>query len=527
MPHRLVERMIQWSDRPSSFMIGALIVTALLAVVLFSLLGTDTILTIQIHGPLYQEIIQGKDIVADVLPPPAYLIEPYFVTLRLLGSNDAGTQDALIKHFFKLEDELLARRAYWQSHLEDGQLKEALVELSAEPALQFFVLWHRDFLPAIQRKDRAAASRTAYGPLKDSFEAHRREVLELVRLVEAKNQRVEQHAAEVLAFRIQLLTFLGVALCGLIFTVAWTINRRMTATLIARLKDHEQQTQAIINTAMDAVVVTDVGGRIIEWNEQAQRIFGWSHDEAVQLRLSETIVPSRHRDVWLAHYLQAGQGQALPQRIEVTAVRRDGTEFLIELAVALVARSQGTVFSTFIRDITERKEAERHLTETVRRLHLAQESAEMGVWDYRISDQQLVWDSRMMTLYDYTPETFPGVYSAWSERLHPDDKAAAEQALKTAIAGGPPFDTEFRLRLKDGLIRYIKAHAIVLKDDQGMPVRMIGVNYDITAQKQAAAAVRDQETRLRAIVDHAVDGIITIDERGLVETFNPAAERLF
>ncbi len=356
--------MTKRSQQLSRILMGGLVITTLLAIVLFAYIGTESIGTIQIYGPLYQTIIQGKDLRADVFPPPAYLLESYFIPLRLLVTSDITARDALIKQFFQLEDEYLARRAYWQSRLKEGPLKEVLVQQAAQPALEFFVLWHRDFLPAIQRGAYEEASQTAYGPMKVAFEAHRQAILDLVRLADSQNYRIEQQAAEVAAFRIRLLGSLGLALVGLIVATAWVINRNVTSGLIAELKDHAQQIRATIDTALDVVVVTDADGRIIEWNKQAEETFGWPRTDALQRQLAETIVPPAHREIWRTHYLCTNQASDLRQRIELTAMRRDGGEVLIELAVTPMILSQGLFFSTCIRDITAQKQAEKELQQS-------------------------------------------------------------------------------------------------------------------------------------------------------------------
>ncbi len=356
--------MIAWSQQPSRLLIGILLAITILAIALFAYVGTDTISAIQIHGPLYQTILEGKDVLADVFPPPVYLLESYFIPLRLLGTSDITMKDTLIKRFFLLEDEYLARRAYWQSRLRDGPLKEALVQQSVEPALEFFVLWHRDFLPAIQSGNYEKAAQTAYGPMQVAFEAHHRAAMSLVQLAESQNKLVELQASEIRTFRIRLLGSLGVALVGLIFSAAWIINRRLTTTLITGLEDQAQQIRATIDTALEAVVVTDADGRIIEWNKQAEQIFDWSRADVLRRQLVETIAPLSHREIWHTHYLHTNQATTLRRRIELTAVRRDGREILIELALTPMILSQGLFFSTFIRDITAHKQAEKELQQS-------------------------------------------------------------------------------------------------------------------------------------------------------------------
>jgi PAS domain S-box-containing protein len=124
--------------------------------------------------------------------------------------------------------------------------------------------------------------------------------------------------------------------------------------------------QAIVDTALDAVVRMDRQGRIVGWNAQAEKIFGWKGDEVLGRDLSECIVPERHRTAHrngLARFERSGVGGVLDSRIETYALRRDGVEFPIELAITRVqlATSDDYEFCSFIRDISERREREQSL----------------------------------------------------------------------------------------------------------------------------------------------------------------------
>lgn len=135
------------------------------------------------------------------------------------------------------------------------------------------------------------------------------------------------------------------------------------------LRENDERTRAIIETSMDAVVVMDAHGVIREWNPQAERIFGWPRAEAVGRRLSDTIIPAHLRDAHergLTRYLDTGEGPVLNTRVEITALRKDGSQFPVELSIAPLSLEQGITFSAFVRDITERKSAEESLREQAR-----------------------------------------------------------------------------------------------------------------------------------------------------------------
>ncbi|MEO7787479.1 MAG: PAS domain S-box protein [Sphingomicrobium sp.] len=117
--------------------------------------------------------------------------------------------------------------------------------------------------------------------------------------------------------------------------------------------------QSVLDTALDAVVVMADDGVIVGWNSSAERIFGWTAQEAIGLMLSETIVPAVHRknhELGLSHYLQTGEGPVLGKRIEVPARCRDGREIPVELSINPTDQFGERLFVGFLRDISERHE---------------------------------------------------------------------------------------------------------------------------------------------------------------------------
>jgi two-component system, cell cycle sensor histidine kinase and response regulator CckA len=130
------------------------------------------------------------------------------------------------------------------------------------------------------------------------------------------------------------------------------------------LVDAEGRLRGIVDSALDAIVTTDADSVITGWNHQAEVLFGWTAAEALGLRLGETIIPPRHRDAHrrgMERYLTTGERRILDRRIEIAAIARDGREFPVELTVTSVRAGARILFSAFIRDVGDRKEAERRL----------------------------------------------------------------------------------------------------------------------------------------------------------------------
>jgi len=161
-----------------------------------------------------------------------------------------------------------------------------------------------------------------------------------------------------------------------VFGISTDITERKRAE--DALRASEERTRLIIDAALDAVVTIDADGVIIEWNPQAEISFGWQRGEVIGRTLTDTIIPPRFHDAHrrgLLRYQKTREANVLNQRIELTAVHRDGHEFPIELAITPIRSGLTLAFSAFVRDITERKLAESRLQEQVQRLSLLDQIA--------------------------------------------------------------------------------------------------------------------------------------------------------
>ena len=174
---------------------------------------------------------------------------------------------------------------------------------------------------------------------------------------------------------------------------------------------------------------------------------------------------------------------------------------------------------------------------------MAQEAAEIGTWDWDVRDQTVDWSPRMYEMFGVTP-TIPGpdLYGIWLGMVHPDDRDSAQAAATAALAGVAPTEVAVpypaaSARMAEPEIRWISCKGEVVRDPAGRPVRMIGINIDVTEQQQslanmqasreaAVAGQRDSEARFQTYFDNAPDCMFHVrvepDGRFVYETANPA-----
>jgi PAS domain S-box-containing protein len=139
------------------------------------------------------------------------------------------------------------------------------------------------------------------------------------------------------------------------------------------LSESEARVRAVLDSAISAVVVIDATGTITDWNARAEQMFGWTRRESLGQKLAETIIPPQYREAHqrgMEYFLATGKGPVLNRVIELSALRRDGSEFPVELSISPLKSGGVTTFCGFITDITERKEAEGKLQAQLTRLEL-------------------------------------------------------------------------------------------------------------------------------------------------------------
>jgi PAS domain S-box-containing protein len=252
----------------------------------------------------------------------------------------------------------------------------------------------------------------------------------------------------------------------------------------ATIAQSEMRKAAILDSVLDAIVTMDEDGRVIEFNAAAERTFGYTKAEAIGRALADLIIPLRLRDAHragLARYLATGEGRLLGTLIEITAVRSDGAEIPVELAISAIHSNHAPLFTGVLRDITARKLAE----ET--RAHLAAivDSSDDAIFSMALDDTILTWNAGAERLYGYPASDVIGQRRVI---IVPPGKGAELTAILAKAArgeAGEPFETQ-RVR-KDGSIVDISLTISPMTDPTGRITSVSSIARDITSRKKAEA----------------------------------------
>ena len=264
------------------------------------------------------------------------------------------------------------------------------------------------------------------------------------------------------------------------------------------LRRSEHRTRVIVDTALDALITMDAGGTITGWNAQAENIFGWTREEAMGRLLATTIIPEKYRDAHergLRHFLNTGEGPILSRRIEVDALHRNGREFPAELTVTAVRLGADWSFSSFVRDITERKRADEKIRESERNLRLMTETIPEMLWSASADGAVDYCNARVLEYTGLSEKETRG--AGWMKAVHSDDADAMGAAWMSSVASGEPFRFEFRgLRAQDRAYRWCVSSALPLLDAQGHISKWYGTVVDLHDWRQAEEALRRTQTEL-------------------------------
>jgi PAS domain S-box-containing protein len=247
----------------------------------------------------------------------------------------------------------------------------------------------------------------------------------------------------------------------------------------------------------DAIVASDAQYRLTAWNAAAESLYGWKAEEVLGrfgLDITRTEWPEVEAEEMRRSIAETGSWRG-----EAIQVRKDGTRVPVEISSMVLHDENGLItgYVSVNRDITERKHAEEEVRRLNERITLATRSAKIGIWDWDIDTNELIWDDKMYEIYGREKDASKGAYETWLDSLHPDDKERSNLESEKARLGEKEYDTEFRIIHPDGNVRYIKVCGDVFRDLNGNAVRMLGVNFDITEQKKAEIFLRESEESLK------------------------------
>lgn len=258
------------------------------------------------------------------------------------------------------------------------------------------------------------------------------------------------------------------------------------------LQESEGLKAAILASALDSIISIDQDGNVIDCNATAEATFGYSRERFLGRPVADLIVPARlrqdHRE-GLKRYLSTGVAHILGQRVELPAIRADGSELLCEVSVTRTKTPGNPVFTAHVRDVGAQRRMEAELEDAQQRWRLALESADMGAWNIDVKTNALEGDERFRDIFHGSAD--PVSYEEAFACIHPEDRQRIRDSVAAAIDPDNPADyvEEYRVVHPDGSAHWVfakgRANFECDADGKSRLASFDGTVADITERKQA------------------------------------------
>lgn len=276
------------------------------------------------------------------------------------------------------------------------------------------------------------------------------------------------------------------------------------------LKRSEDRFRAFAESATDGIITSDIEGNILFYNNSVETIYGYNSGEMEDNNLT-MLMPERFRESYtdyLNKYKSIGEHELEGRVFETKGLKKDGTEFPVEMSLSSWKSMGETYFSAIMRDITARKRAEEELISNQIHLENAMDLADLVNWKYDVESALFTFNDRFYAMYGTTAEKEGGYEMSpmdYVEKfIHPDDADPIAEGFKMLEKTGEPSfpeEVEHRIIRSDGETRYIVVRIKFITDEEGKVLGAYGANQDITPRKIAEEERRKSEEKYRYIVD--------------------------
>jgi len=305
------------------------------------------------------------------------------------------------------------------------------------------------------------------------------------------------------------------------------LNARPSAGAASQNIEASSFLSAIVQSAEDAIISTDLNGVILTWNPGAERLYGYSASEIQGHPIFLTIPPDRLEE---AHDSigKARQGQPTRRR-DTVRIRKDGTRRFVSVSVIPVKDADGkpVAAAAIAHDITPLKLTEAARLETEDHLNLAQEAAGLGIWDWSLPSGSITRSEHCFRIYGLPTSRTTMSYAQWLSAVHPEDRDRAQAYHQNLVRGTGQGEAELRIIRPDGSVHWIVSKAKMYPNAAGEAARVIGINLDVTRLREAEQARRESEQRYSDLFHTMSQAVHYLDGEGLILSANPSAEKLF
>jgi PAS domain S-box-containing protein len=269
------------------------------------------------------------------------------------------------------------------------------------------------------------------------------------------------------------------------------------------LQESDALFRGLVEVAPDALVIVNQDGQIVLINEQTERMFGYGRDELLG-RPVEVLVPeasrARHADIRKKQFLASAHVRPMGAGLDLKGRRKNGEDFAVEISLSRPLETEdGLLVISTVRDVSERKQAEKALRDSEARLRKAEARYRSLVEEIPAvtflaaldgDTNELYVSPQIEALLGFTQKEWLEDPILWHRQLHPDDRERWNTEFAPTVAHGIPFSSVYHFVARNGRVVWVRGEAKVIKDDRGRPLFLQGVAFDITAIKEAEEELR-------------------------------------
>ena len=473
-------------------------------IIVYGALSWNTLSTIKINGYYYQKISLDKELIADILPPPEYIIESYCVTHQMLETSDDASLKKLIHEFNRLSKEYQERHDYWNNTLPESQMKEELVVKSYKPAKEFLETVDKELIPALLDGDREKAGNLERSILTPKYMEHRQAIDRVVTMAQDALKKQESAAQQFIKSRTVWLFMVGVGIIFMILVVGFVWRRveiRLLQENAEAIKESERRFQDIAENTQEWVWEVDAEGKYTYTSTIVEKLIGYKPEEILDKHFYDLFIPEEREENKEKAFAVFAAKQPFREFVNRN-LHKDGSIVWLSTSGVPILDKIGNLSGYRGADIniTARQKAEEELREAEQRFRAMFEKAADAILLADINNNKFLMGNEMaskMLGYSLDEIRQLGVMDIHPPEALPHVQEQFERQVKQEIAVAQ----DLPVKRKDGSVFYADVNAFpVIFEGESF---LMGVFQDITARRQAVQALRETNAKLEIMVSEA------------------------
>lgn len=478
-----------------------------LGFIVFGITAFSTLNAVKIDGPHYNKIVADKNLMADILPPPAFIIESSWLSGKLRDATSAEDIALVESEFVRLKDEYDTSIRHWTNNVQDPKIQIELLQHSKDAAQKFFDIVDAELLPAARRQDRQTVERL----LVNDLDVHFRDHFAAINRVVERNKEIEANDQALASATTNSRTLLLKLLGGLVLSsiIGFTIWLRKDISRQEKLNNDYASQLAAVGKSV-GVVEFNLDGVIQSANENFLKIVGYNIEE-IRGKSHEMLVDSSRRNAEEERKLWEQLSSGNFHSGDYKRLAKGNAEAWFQGSYNPILDSDGNPYKivAFVIDSTEKNK----MLERAEELKVREEMINLTciVSESDLKGDILAVNEKFIEVSKYSRSELIG--QPHSTTRHEDMPKEVFKELWATIGRGKIFRGKIKNKAKDGTPYYVDACIAPVMGENGKPRKYVGIQYDITEaeiERQNSAGLLGAIDDSYAYIEFGTDGIIKI-----------------